>query len=88
MEKRCPIFGKGLAPVKQSQFMGIHTADVASGIQHPDVQYIGRKEEAVDYLFDRIRPGDVVLTLGAGDSNQVGERLLEKLRTRVEAYRP
>lgn len=73
---------------RETDTLGIHTADVASGIQHPDVQYIGRKEEAVDYLFDRIRPGDVVLTLGAGDSNQVGERLLEKLRTRVEAYRP
>ena len=82
------VAAETLAFVASKLKPGISTADIVSGIQHPAVQYIGRKEEAVDYLLDRIRPGDVVLTLGAGDSDQVGEGLLESLRKRVETYRP
>jgi len=31
----------------------------------------------VDYLKSATRPGDLVLTLGAGDVHRVGERFLE-----------
>lgn len=73
---------------RESETLGIHAADVATGIQHPRVEYAGQIQEAVDFLLDRIRPGDVVLTLGAGDGNLVGEGLLDKLKIRVERYRP
>lgn len=48
----------------------------------PDVQYIESLERAVDALTDRVRPGDVVITLGAGDGYIVGERVLEELLSR------
>jgi UDP-N-acetylmuramate--alanine ligase len=35
-------------------------------------------------LVDRARPGDVVLTLGAGDVTLVGPEVLELLRERME----
>lgn len=73
---------------RETDTLGMNTADVASGIQHPNAVYIGRKQETIDYLLDRIRPGDVVLTLGAGDGNLVGQGLLERLKARVETYRP
>ncbi len=73
---------------RETDTLGMHTADVASGIEHPHAVYIGKKQETVDYLLDRIRPGDVVLTLGAGDGNLVGQGLLERLKVRVETYRP
>jgi len=31
------------------------------------------------YLIDHVRPDDVVITLGAGDGNTVGEMLLKGL---------
>ena len=73
---------------RETDTLGIDPAEIASGIQHPSAIYIGQKQEAIDYLLDRIRPGDVVLTLGAGDSFLVGEGLLDRLKVRVETHRP
>ncbi|MFN2206067.1 MAG: UDP-N-acetylmuramate--L-alanine ligase [Candidatus Promineifilaceae bacterium] len=73
---------------RETDTLGMNTAEFASGIEHTSVQYIGQIDSAIEYLLDRIRPGDVVLTLGAGDSNQVGEGLVERLKVRVETYRP
>jgi UDP-N-acetylmuramate-alanine ligase len=36
-------------------------------------------DEAVTWLGTEVRAGDVVLTLGAGDGNRVGQWLLEIL---------
>jgi UDP-N-acetylmuramate--alanine ligase len=73
---------------RESDTLGIQAVGIAPGVEHPKADYVGRKEDAVDYLLDRVRPGDVLLTLGAGDGNLVGERLLEELKVRVETYRP
>jgi UDP-N-acetylmuramate--L-alanine ligase (EC 6.3.2.8) len=40
---------------------------------------VGSREETVALLGTEVRPGDVVLTLGAGDGDKVGEWLLEVL---------
>ena len=45
--------------------------------------YVADIEEAVRVLAERVRPGDVVLVLGAGDIRPAGERLLERLRSRA-----
>ncbi len=46
----------------------------------PDrVGYVAGLDEAVDALLARARPGDVVLTLGAGDVTTVGPRVLQRL---------
>jgi UDP-N-acetylmuramate--alanine ligase len=41
------------------------------------VVYLPRLGNVVDYLKSATRPGDLVLTLGAGDVHRVGERFLE-----------
>jgi UDP-N-acetylmuramate--alanine ligase len=46
---------------------------------HLDVEFIRDKEEIVERLAPRLEPGDVVLTLGAGDVYKVGEKLVEAL---------
>ena len=43
------------------------------------VLYLPRLGDAVRYLRARVRPGDLVLTIGAGDILRVGERLLAAL---------
>jgi UDP-N-acetylmuramate--alanine ligase len=49
------------------------------------VQVAGSMDEAVDLLLAAVQPGDAVLTLGAGDGNQVGERLLARLGGKADA---
>ena len=41
------------------------------------VAYLPRQGSIVDYLRRATAPGDLVLTLGAGDVHRVGERFLE-----------
>ncbi len=45
---------------------------------HPDAAFVPRAE-AENALREVIRPGDLVITLGAGDVNQVAERLRQAL---------
>jgi UDP-N-acetylmuramate-alanine ligase len=41
----------------------------------------------VAWLADAVSPGDVVVTLGAGDSDQIGEWLLAALENTTPAER-
>jgi UDP-N-acetylmuramate--alanine ligase len=47
---------------------------------HRCVEFDGTIERAVESVLNNVREGDVVLTLGAGNVWQAGERLLERLR--------
>jgi hypothetical protein len=49
------------------------------------VAFIEDAAAVVDYLAPRLRTGDLVLTLGAGDIWQVADRLVEALRVRHRA---
>ena len=51
-------------------------ADHAGGRQ---VWWLPTRGEAVDVLTHRVEPGDVVVTLGAGDVDAVAEELLDRL---------
>lgn len=51
---------------------------IAANIEHEQVRYSGSIPETVELLSREVRPGDVVITLSAGDGNKVGELLLEK----------
>jgi UDP-N-acetylmuramate--alanine ligase len=45
-----------------------------------DVTFIADREDIPNHLAGIVQPGDIVLTLGAGNIWQAGEALLEKLR--------
>jgi UDP-N-acetylmuramate--alanine ligase len=49
------------------------------------VSYLPRLHDVVRYLAPRVRPGDLVLTLGAGDVFRAGEQLLAALARQGEA---
>jgi UDP-N-acetylmuramate--alanine ligase len=61
---------------------GANIVEVARRHGHRDADYV----EDLDALYERtmsiIQPGDVVVTLGAGDIYKVGERILASLRKR------
>ena len=58
----------------------LSAADIVGRMSQPDdVRYVPALDDAAAYFCERLRSGDVLLTLGAGDGNQVGRRVLECL---------
>jgi UDP-N-acetylmuramate--alanine ligase len=65
----CPVYRAGERPID-----GLDQHRIAQGIAehgHHSVWPVDDLEQAVDSLAGRIGPGDVVITLGAGDVNKV-----------------
>ncbi|MFW6114740.1 MAG: UDP-N-acetylmuramate--L-alanine ligase [Thermodesulfobacteriota bacterium] len=61
---------------------GIHSESLFKGIRdhgHKAVTLCTSKEDAVSVLFDEMKHGDVILTLGAGDIHVVGAELLKRI---------
>ena len=52
---------------------------------HKTAHYIGALDNAAGILREHVRAGDMVITLGAGTVNRVGEQLLGLLRERGDA---
>ncbi|MCD9622480.1 UDP-N-acetylmuramate--L-alanine ligase [Rhabdothermincola salaria] len=46
---------------------------------HRQVAYLPRRRDVVDYLTTRLRPGDLCLTLGAGDLTAAPDEVLDRL---------
>jgi UDP-N-acetylmuramate--alanine ligase len=68
-------------PARETDTLGVSADDIVDAMDHAasapvDARVAGSMDEAVDELQAAVRSGDVVLTLGAGDGDQVGERLL------------
>ena len=74
------IYGAGEAPIE-----GVDAAALAEGIRahgHRQVTYLGGdRARIVDHVCSITRPGDLVLTLGAGDVSQLGPEILRRLQT-------
>ncbi len=69
-------------PAGEDEIEGVHASRLYEGIRergHKDCIYISEKEKIPAYLIDRLNPGDMVITLGAGDIWRVGEALIERL---------
>jgi len=58
----------------------VSSADLVAASSHPGIQYIGGLAQAAAYLVEQVQPGDVVITMGAGDSYKVADLLLEELQ--------
>jgi UDP-N-acetylmuramate--alanine ligase len=65
---------------REQDTFGIDTAAVLAHMEHPHAYHIGQMADAAAYVLDRVQPGDVILTLGAGDGHLVGTWLLDGLR--------
>ena len=79
------IYAAGETPIP-----GVNARDLGDGIAahgHREVHYMdGDREGIVRFLCESTRPGDLVLTLGAGDVGQIGGELLERLRDGSEQH--
>ncbi|MCL6610768.1 MAG: UDP-N-acetylmuramate--L-alanine ligase [Peptococcaceae bacterium] len=72
------IYSAGEKPIEGVSSRLIIEAMERNGQEN--VIYLGSREKIVDYLEDFVRPGDLVLTMGAGNIWVAGERLVERLR--------
>lgn len=67
------IYAAGEAP--EPGLTGATVADALERHGHPSVIYEPQQKRVADLLRRQIRPGDVVLTLGAGDVWKIGDAL-------------
>lgn len=77
------VFAAGETPIEGATSEALAQAIRAHG--HRDVTYVGPRERMVEALLERVEPGDVVITLGAGDITRVGPALLDALRAKGES---
>ncbi len=61
---------------RETDTLGMHSQKLVSAMTHPGVHYAGGLDEAAAMLKGLLLPGDVLITLGAGDVNQVGREIL------------
>lgn len=72
-----PLYGAGEEPIP-----GVDSRILYQGIRnhgHRAVVYCDSTEDTISELLDQIRPGDIVLTLGAGDIHLVGTDLMKRI---------
>jgi UDP-N-acetylmuramate--alanine ligase len=72
-------------PAGEPPIPGVHARSLAERIgarSGRDVRYVGDRTEAVEVVLRTVRPGDLVLTLGAGDIGAVADQVRERLGQR------
>jgi len=71
------IYPAGEAPIP-----GVHARQIADGAKefgHKHVDFIENRDEVVPHLLRILNPGDVVITLGAGDVGELDQILLTNI---------
>jgi len=80
------LFLIGIYPAGEDPIPGVDVQGLYEGIKghgHKDVTLVLDKSAILDRLLPRLKPGDMVFTLGAGDVWKTGEALIERLKDRV-----
>ncbi len=77
-----PIYAAGENPLEGVDGRKLFGSIRAHG--HKDVEFADSPEQAAAYLGQILRPGDLLLTLGAGDVWKIGMQALENLKKPVK----
>lgn len=70
-------------PAGEDPLPGIKAENLFHAIKehgHKHVFYHAQREEVLEHLLKLLKPGDVVITLGAGNIWELGEQLLQKIK--------
>jgi len=73
------------SPAGEQRIEGVTAQKLAELItqnSNPNVTYVPTKEEVLELLLQKVRPGDLVLTMGAGDIWKTADSLAKILRER------
>jgi len=71
------IYAAGEPPI--AGVSGQHLAESVRAAGHPSVTWVERRDGLVEKVLPTLQPGDLVITLGAGDIWKTGLELLERL---------
>jgi UDP-N-acetylmuramate--alanine ligase len=77
------LFVTEIYPAGEPPIPGVHGGQIAEGAKghgHKSVTYVPVKEELPEAVTAVARPGDMVLTMGAGDIWKVGEEIVRRLQ--------
>lgn len=72
----------GIYPAGEAPIPGVSGRQIYEGVKthgHRDVSYVEDVSDVLPLLEERLRPGDLLLTLGAGDVWKVGEALIASM---------
>src|SRR4030043_897996 len=72
-------------PASEEPIAGINSAALWAAIKqtgHPQVEYIAKQKETIEFLLGAVKPKDTVITLGAGSIYKIGEEFLKELAQR------
>ena len=76
------LFLMDIYPAGEEPLEGVSSELLCRAIRdagHRDVEHVRDRRELVDKIMKKLVPGDVVITLGAGDVWKVGEELIDRL---------
>ena len=76
-----------LYPAREQPIQGVNgelVAKSATDFGHRHVSYVPEKNDVPAHLSSLLEPGDIVLTMGAGDIWKIGETILEELSKKRE----
>jgi len=81
----CDIYAASEAPIP-----GVSSSHLAARISesgHPDAHYVESRHDLPAMFAEQAQPGDIILTLGAGDISHSADEILSALRDRAEKAR-
>lgn len=54
--------------------------------QHPTAKFIAQKSKIPEYLLTKLAPGDLVITMGAGDIHLIGKEIINRLKNKFSKF--
>lgn len=69
-------------PARETDDLGVSSQALLATMNHPGTHYVGALLDVVTMLSQQLRGGDLLITLGAGDIYEVGEKVLARLKRR------
>jgi len=69
-------------PARETDDLGVSSQELMATMNHPVAHYVGALSDVVTMLSQQLRDGDLLITLGAGDIYEVGEKVLARLKRR------
>ena len=68
----------GIYAAGEEAIEGVNSHRIAEGVKefgHKNVEYIGVSESVIPHLQKILKPGDIVMTLGAGNIGELSHKL-------------
>ena len=75
------LFLLDIYPAGETPIDGINTPALVAQVDHPDCQHLSRAQDPRwSKVAAALKPGDVLLTLGAGDVSKQGEQFVDEMK--------